>query len=512
MLSRVATLRVRIAVILRDSPVEAALRRPLERADRQALRPAITNTMTERVLVSAVIELRKSAVASEPTAICATTVSSTTSAPSAATAQRTSAVRRRVLMLIPPRCGRPERPALAAVGHRSPLPKPVHYRSQSTTVGTSTRSLFPDGGRMPGTAPHRESLRVLLDGNWWIRGPISNREVMREITFTWARLHPEDSLTVAVPLTGVKTARQELAGLARVVSTRLRPQGISAILELALLSLRLRPDITLAHNFTPLLGRSAVFIQDFLFLSNPEWFTRTERAYFSLMPLSVRRANVVIASSVAESERIVRTSAAPRAVPVGLGLNRAFAAAEPVAPAGVDGLDGFLLAVGRLTARKNLATTIEAALASGVLSPSFPLLVVGEASGALAEFPPAVRAALDDHLVRLLGRIETEELRWLYENAALFLFLTLDEGFGLPTLEALACRTPILASDIPVFREILGERARLVDPRDVPAIAASIRELVANPPQPPDPTPVLEYYSWDAVVTRLRAAITEVLP
>ncbi|PPF19371.1 glycosyltransferase family 1 protein [Rathayibacter rathayi] len=365
---------------------------------------------------------------------------------------------------------------------------------------------------MPDTAPHRESLRVLLDGNWWIRGPISNREVMREITFTWARLHPEDSLTVAVPLTGVKTARQELAGLARVVSTRLRPQGISTILELALLSLRLRPDITLAHNFTPLLGRSAVFIQDFLFLSNPEWFTRTERAYFSLMPLSVRRANVVIASSVAESERIVRTSAAPRAVPVGLGLNRAFAAAEPVAPAGVDGLDGFLLAVGRLTARKNLATTIEAALASGALSPSFPLLVVGEASGALAEFPPAVRAALDDHLVRLLGRIETEELRWLYENAALFLFLTLDEGFGLPTLEALACRTPILASDIPVFREILGERARLVDPRDVPAIAASIRELVANPPQPPDPTPVLEYYSWDAVVTRLRAAITEVLP
>lgn len=365
---------------------------------------------------------------------------------------------------------------------------------------------------MPGTASHRRSLRVLLDGNWWIRGPISNREVMREITFTWARLFPEDSLVVAVPLTGVEFARQELAGLARVVATKLRPQGVSAIVELALLSLRLRPDFTLAHNFTPLLGRSVVFIQDFLFLTNPEWFTRKERAYFSLMPLTVRRADLVIASSVAESQRIVRTSAARRAVPVGLGLSRAFAAAEPVAPAGVDGFDGFLLAVGRLTARKNLATTIEAALASGVLSPSFPLLVVGEASGALAEFSPAVRTALDDHLVRLLGRIETEELRWLYENAALFLFLTLDEGFGLPTLEALACRTPILASDIPVFREILGERARLVDPRDVSAISASIRELVADPPESPDPTAVLEYYSWDAVVTRLRAAMVAVLP
>lgn len=335
---------------------------------------------------------------------------------------------------------------------------------------------------------------------------------MREIAFSWARLFPEDSLVIAVPLTGVETARRELAGLARVVPTRLRPQGVSAVLELALLSLRLRPDITLTHNFTPLLGRSAVFIHDFLFLTNPEWFTRRERAYFSLMPLTVRRADVVIASSVAESHRIVRTSAAPSAVPVGLGLNRAFADAEPMAPSGVDGLDGFLLAVGRLNARKNLATTIEAALAAQVLSPSFPLLVVGEASGVPTEFPPAVRAALDDGSVRLLGRIETEELRWLYENAALFLFLTLDEGFGLPTLEALACRTPILASDIPVFREILGEHARLVDPRDVRAIAAAIRELVADPPEPLDPAPVLEYYSWDAVVARLRAAMVAVLP
>ncbi|QHC54253.1 glycosyltransferase family 4 protein [Rathayibacter tanaceti] len=335
---------------------------------------------------------------------------------------------------------------------------------------------------------------------------------MREIVFSWARSFPEDSLVVAVPSSAVETARSELGHRARVVATRLRPQGVSAVLELALLALRLRPDITLAHNFTPLLGRSAVFVQDFLFLTNPEWFTRTERAYFSLMPLSIRRADLVIASSAAESRRIVRTSAARSAVPVGLGLSRAFASAEPVAPAGVDGLDGFLLAVGRLNARKNLATAIEAALASGVLSPAFPLLVVGEASGVRTEFLPAVRAALDDGSVRLLGRIEVEELRWLYENAALFLFLTLDEGFGLPTLEALACGTPTLASDIPVFREILGEHAHLVDPRDGEAIAATIRELVAHPRPALDPAPVLEHYSWDAVVQRLRTAMLEVLP
>lgn len=78
---------------------------------------------------------------------------------------------------------------------------------------------------MPGKGPHRGSLRILLDGNWWIRGPISNRDVMREIVFSWARSFPEDSLVVAVPSSAVETARSELGHRARVVATRLRPQG-----------------------------------------------------------------------------------------------------------------------------------------------------------------------------------------------------------------------------------------------------------------------------------------------
>lgn len=358
----------------------------------------------------------------------------------------------------------------------------------------------------------RRPLRILFDGTWWLSGPISNREVQREIVLTWRAEFPEDSLALAVPRKGVAAARAELGSSIAVVGTRLRPHGVSAILELGLLAARHRPDITISHNFTPLIGRSAVFVHDFLFRSDPQWFTRKERAYFALMPATVRRAALVATSSASEAGRIVRTSAARSAVPIGLGLARGFQSAEATAPAGLDELDGFLLAVGRLNARKNLVTTIEAALDSGVLSPTFPLLVVGEASGLGVRLSPAAEAARADGSVRLLGRVSTEELRWLYESTALFVFLTLDEGFGMPTLEALAAGAPILASDIPVFREILGDQARLVDPLDRRAIAAAMRELVADPQPPADPAAVLERYTWESVVHRLRAAVLEVLP
>ena len=57
----------------------------------------------------------------------------------------------------------------------------------------------------------------------------------------------------------------------------------------------------------------------------------------------------------------------------------------------------------------------------------------------------------------------------------------MDEGFGLPPLEALACGTPVLAADIPVLREVLGDQALFVPPLDVEAIAAGIADVTAAP-------------------------------
>jgi glycosyltransferase involved in cell wall biosynthesis len=352
-------------------------------------------------------------------------------------------------------------------------------------------------------------MRVLFDAFWWANGPMSNRSVLREFVFSWANRFPSDDIAVAVPFAAIPLARLELENLASVTGTRLSPHGVSNMFELPIIAKRFRADITVTHNFAPLLGKSAVFVHDFIFKTNPEWFTMKERAYFELMPRSLPRASIVFTSTAAEARRVQifgRRNALPSAV--GLGLSKDLQAASPARPASVPQSMNFMLSVGRLNVRKNLSKTIEAALDSKLLSSTFPLLVVGEASGRGITMSPQIQRAIADNTVIFLGRVSDPELKWLYQHARLFVFLTLDEGFGMPVLEALSFNTPMIVSDIAVFREILGESATFVDPNDGHAISKALSLALLHPQEPTHGTGVLDYFTWDGAVERMRMEIS----
>ena len=98
------------------------------------------------------------------------------------------------------------------------------------------------------------------------------------------------------------------------------------------------------------------------------------------------------------------------------------------------------------------------------------------------------------------------ELAWLYANAALAVSLSLDEGFGMPATEAAHFDAPLVASDIPVFRETVGDYASFVPPC---APASEIAEVIdAAWGTPADGAEVRARYSWDAATTALRHAVT----
>lgn len=349
-------------------------------------------------------------------------------------------------------------------------------------------------------------MRVLLDAYWWGRGPVSNRQVQREIITHWAELFPEDELVLVVR----HDARDEPvpAGV-RTVSTRLWPHGIAAIVHYPRLARRVRADVTLTHNFTPWTGRSAVFVHDVMFQTNPEWFTRAERLYLWLVTRTVRRADLVLTSSANEARRIEATNPGVTGVEaVGLAVGTALADAIPRPPVGEDLPERFVLSVGRLNVRKNLDLVFRAALRSGTITPERPLVVVGEPQGLATVVDPDVRAAADAGSIRFLGRIGDAELAWLYRNAELFVFCSLDEGFGLPPLEALHFGCPVLASDIPVMREVLGSAAHFVDPRALESVAAALRALDPPPPlrgEAPAAT-------WEACVRAIRSAVAVAVP
>ena len=81
--------------------------------------------------------------------------------------------------------------------------------------------------------------------------------------------------------------------------------------------------------------------------------------------------------------------------------------------------------------------------------------------------------------VVLTGAVDDDDLAAIYTGARALVFPSDDEGFGLPTVEALACGTPVVASDVPALREVLGDRATFVAPDDLAGLLAAAAEAPA---------------------------------
>lgn len=353
-------------------------------------------------------------------------------------------------------------------------------------------------------------MRVLFDGYWWSRGPLANRSVQRDLISTWAKDYPGDRITVAVRRDR-GMAPSDLPEGASTVSTRLWPHAVSNIVELPFLARRVGADISIVHNYTPISGRAATFIHDTMFIDHPEWFTPTERLYFWPMLATAARARLVLTSSGTERDRIRRHAKGRLPVTaIGLGVPTSLATAAPVAPGGELPDSGYALCVGRLNIRKNLAAVIRGAIESETIDPVHPLLIVGSAeySGRNAEIPREFQPAVAAGSIRFLGRISDPELAWLYQHAALVITLSLDEGFGLPAVEAALFGASLVASDIPVFRETVGAYADFVDPRGPSAdVAAAIDRSWGHPPPDGERAAVTQRYAWSSVVRGLRDAL-----
>jgi len=344
-------------------------------------------------------------------------------------------------------------------------------------------------------------MRTLWDGFWLHDGPTSNRTVLIEQVRAWARAFPDDEVVMLVPK---RTAMrpQELGNNVSFLYSRLTRHPLINFIGLPLAQIRRKYDAVITHNFASPGRRSWVFVHDVLFQSNPNWFTFLERRYLWLSSASLRLATGVFTSSETEKIRIEKYNEGVDVYAVGLGLSSDLALASPMRPR-FELLPGsFMLSVGRLNVRKNLGLTIKGALASGLLSAAHPLVVVGEASGKSTQLNESIRTAQAEGSLVFSGFVSTAELRWLYENCAQMVFLSLDEGFGLPPLEALAFGAPVLASDRPVFHETLGDRATFVDPLDPQAIAAAVRSISRSPRGVP-----VTGRQWPEVVIAMRERV-----
>lgn len=146
----------------------------------------------------------------------------------------------------------------------------------------------------------------------------------------------------------------------------------------------------------------------------------------------------------------------------------------------------FILYAGTIRPQKNIPRLIEAfaVLRADLERHSeyhdLHLIIIGDEISKNPSVRRAVAQARMESVVRFLGFVPLDTLRVFYRAAIVFAFPSLYEGFGLAPLEAMACGTPVVASNIPSLVEAVGDAAELVSPDNVFDIARGLRELLLN--------------------------------
>jgi glycosyltransferase involved in cell wall biosynthesis len=206
-----------------------------------------------------------------------------------------------------------------------------------------------------------------------------------------------------------------------------------------------------------------------------------------LIRRAVRAADRVLTDSESVRRNVLQVLHADpaRVEAIPLGVSSRFV---PAVPAEVERIRArlglvrpYLLFVGNLEPRKNLPGLLAAFRRLQRRHPGpIELAVAGQIAWKSGPLVAALAADDLEGSVRRLGYVAAEDLPALYSGAEAFVFPTFWEGFGLPVLEAMACGTPVVASNTSSIPEVAGDAAVLVDPASPEAIAEGILGVIGS--------------------------------
>jgi len=208
---------------------------------------------------------------------------------------------------------------------------------------------------------------------------------------------------------------------------------------------------------------------------SPAGFTAYYRA---VIPAAASRADAIIAVSNTEAANIAKRlpSTADKIRVVHNGIDQSV-----FSPSGSAAHGRYVLFVGSASPAKNLTRLVRAYAAVCKKIPQ-KLLIVGvdEQDAVKTRSLRHAVAMIEPGRVEFLGKVDPQTLVRLYRDASLLAMPSLQEGFGYPPLEAMACGTPAVVADIDVFHETCGAAATFVNPWDAQSIAAGLLEVLTN--------------------------------
>lgn len=253
---------------------------------------------------------------------------------------------------------------------------------------------------------------------------------------------------------------------------------------------------------------SAVIIHDLVPFLRPEMFDTVERAALkALFHVAARRSDLVLTVSASSRRDIERLLGAKRVAVVPGAPDEAFRPTRGTSPYGK-----YILYVAAGRKYKNVDGLIRA---FAKLDVPHVLVITGLAGRASPETVQlATELGVRDRVV-FSGFLDDSELPLLYSAADVFVYPSYYEGFGLPVLEAMACGTPVVASNRTSLPEAVGDAGLLFDPDDVDEMARTIGRVIADRALHAELSAKglarASSFTWEQTAQKTLAALTELV-
>ncbi len=251
-------------------------------------------------------------------------------------------------------------------------------------------------------------------------------------------------------------------------------------------------DVFHSPDFIPPLrakGPSVITIHDLAFLIYPHFLTEDSARYYGQIDRAVRRAQEIIAVSESTRHDLIRMLGAPEdkisviheaADPLFSPMDRTAALAHVQALYELP--EEFILFVSTIEPRKNIPGLLRAYRRLRDDYKLTPMLVLAGAPGWLSDEVHRLVETLDlTAHCRFLGRVSNHDLLHLYNAALCLVHPAFYEGFGLTPLEAMACGTPVIVSNVSSLPEVAGDAALLVDPQCDDEITVAMWRVLTDP-------------------------------
>jgi glycosyltransferase involved in cell wall biosynthesis len=234
--------------------------------------------------------------------------------------------------------------------------------------------------------------------------------------------------------------------------------------------------------------KSIITIHDLAFLLYPHFLTKDSARYYSQIDEAVKRTDHIIAVSESTRQDTIRLLGAPKhkitviyesANPIYRLVNDREILEQTKNKYHITG--DFILFVSTIEPRKNVPTLLKACRQLlDSYKADVKLAVVGRRGWLSEEVFTLVDELKLTNDILFLDRVPVEDLLHLYNAAQLLVQPSFYEGFGLPPLEAMACGTPVVVSNVSSLPEVVGDAGLLVDPENVSELTVAIWRVLTD--------------------------------